>query len=330
MGATEKRMEQLGIQLQQTDWRGKGAVEAVFAGDILYLSSHFPVDDMGRPVYVGRVGAQIDEETAYKAARLCGLNMLRTIQSYIGSLDRVEYFVKALCLVNSAGDFYNMPPVMNGFSDLMVEVFGHRGQHARAAMGAYVLEGNMPVCVDAIIKVRRYEAEGMSTIHTIREDGQETVQRFPKYKPLIPIREVDGVVYVSGHGPENINTYEPLYRGRVGADLTLEEGYAAAAECAKTLLRAVQERYGSLDCIHHMVRALALVNCGEDFTEPEKVADGFSDTCMQILQERGQHARTVMGTRNMPNYNIPVEVEMIFVLVDVYRNKGERNKDGTI
>ena len=106
----------------------------------------------------------------------------------------------------------------------------------------------------------------MSTIHTIREDGQETVQRFPKYKPLIPIREVDGVVYVSGHGPENINTYEPLYRGRVGADLTLEEGYAAAAECAKTLLRAVQERYGSLDCIHHMVRALALVNCGEDFT----------------------------------------------------------------
>ena len=57
----------------------------------------------------------------------------------------------------------------------------------------------------------------MSTIHTIREDGQETVQRFPKYKPLIPIREVDGVVYVSGHGPENINTYEPLYRGRVGA-----------------------------------------------------------------------------------------------------------------
>ena len=123
--------------------------------DILYLSAHFPVDEMGRPVYVGRVGAQIDEETAYKAARLCGLNMLRTIQSYIGSLDRVEYFVKALCLVNSAGDFYNMPPVMNGFSDLMVEVFGHRGQHARAAMGAYVLEGNMPVCVDAIIKVRR-------------------------------------------------------------------------------------------------------------------------------------------------------------------------------
>ena len=73
----------------------------------------------------------------------------------------------------------------------------------------------------------------MSTIHTIREDGQETVQRFPKYKPLIPIREVDGVVYVSGHGPENINTYEPLYRGRVGADLTLGRGVCGGGRMCK-------------------------------------------------------------------------------------------------
>ncbi len=156
------------------------------------------------------------------------------------------------------------------------------------------------------------------------------VQHFPKYKPLIPIREVDGVVYVSGHGPEDINTYEPLYRGRVGAELSVDEGYQAAAECAKTLFRAVQERYGSLDCIRHMVRALALVNCAEGFQTPEKVADGFSDTCVEILQERGQHARTVMGTRNMPNHNIPVEVEMIFVLSDAYRNIGKGNKDGTV
>lgn len=155
MGATEKRMEQLGIRLQQTDWRGKGVVDAVLTGDLLYLSAHYPVDADGKPVYVGRVGAELSEEEAYQAARLCGLNMLRTIQFYIGSLDRVDYFVKALGLVNSAGDFYNMPPVMNGFSDLMVEVFGQRGRHARAAMGAYVLEQNMPVCVDAIVRVRK-------------------------------------------------------------------------------------------------------------------------------------------------------------------------------
>lgn len=155
MGATEKRMEQLGIRLQQTDWRGKGAVDAVLAGDLLFLSAHYPVDENGKPVYVGRVGAELTEEEAYQAARLCGLNMLRTIQFTIGSLDRVDCFVKALGLVNSAGDFYNMPPVMNGFSDLMVEIFGQRGRHARAAMGAYVLEGNMPVCVDAIVRIRK-------------------------------------------------------------------------------------------------------------------------------------------------------------------------------
>ena len=155
MGVTEQRMEQLGIALQQTDWRGKGAVEAVLAGDMLYISAHYPVDENGTPVYVGRVGAEIDEAAAYLAARLCGLNMLRTIQAYIGSLDRVDYFVKALGLVNSAGDFYNMPAAMNGYSDLMVEIFGHRGQHARAAMGACVLPGYMPDSVDAIVKIRR-------------------------------------------------------------------------------------------------------------------------------------------------------------------------------
>ena len=96
--------------------------------------------------------------------------------------------------------------------------------------------------------------------------------RFAHYKALVPIREVDGIVYVSGHGPEDINTYEPLYRGRVGTDLTLEDGYNAAAECAKTLLRAVQQRYGSLDCIHHLVRATALVNCGEGFTQKWRMA----------------------------------------------------------
>ena len=69
--------------------------------------------------------------------------------------------------------------------------------------------------------------------------------RFAHYKALVPIREVDGIVYVSGHGPEDINTYEPLYRGRVGTDLTLEDGYNAAAECAKTLLYRAREHSGS-------------------------------------------------------------------------------------
>ena len=154
--------------------------------------------------------------------------------------------------------------------------------------------------------------------------------RFERYKPLVPIREADGIVFVSGHGPEDINTYEPLFRGRVGADLTLEEGYQAASACAKTLMRAIQQRFGTLDCIHHLVRATALVNCAEGFEAVDKVVDGFSDTCMESLQERGFHTRTIMGTRNMPNHKIPVEVELIFVLTDRYRNTLGGNQDVSV
>ena len=119
------------------------------------FSAHLPVDDKGNPVYVGKVGDNVSEEDAYKAARLVGLNMLSTIKDYIGDLDRVDYFVKILGLVNSAGDFSGQPAVINGFSDLMVEVFGRRGQHARSAMGAYALPLNVPVVVEAIVKIRK-------------------------------------------------------------------------------------------------------------------------------------------------------------------------------
>ena len=155
MGETGKRMEQLGISLPVKDRRGTGAVDAVLTGDLLFLSAYLPVDAEGKAVYAGKVGVDMDVETAYKAARLCGLNMLATIKDYIGELDRVDCVVKALGLVNSGGDFSSQPAVMNGFSDLMVEVFGRRGQHARSAMGAFALPQNVPIAVEAIVRVRR-------------------------------------------------------------------------------------------------------------------------------------------------------------------------------
>ncbi|NCB71054.1 MAG: RidA family protein [Clostridia bacterium] len=154
MGSTEKRIEMLGLELPTKLNRGSGVVDARLQGDMLYLSAHLPLDEAGKPMYVGKVGAEIDLETAYKAARLCGLNMLSTIKDYIGDLDRIDYIVKALGLVNSAGDFSSQPAVMNGFSDLMVEVLGRRGQHARSAMGAFALPLNVPIVVDAIVKIR--------------------------------------------------------------------------------------------------------------------------------------------------------------------------------
>lgn len=154
MGETGKRMEQLGITLPIRDRKGTGKVDAVLKGDLLFLSAHLPVDEAGAPVYVGKVGGELTLEEGYQAARLCGLNMLATIKDYIGELDRVDYVVKVLGLVNSAGDFSGQPAVVNGFSDLMVEVLGRRGQHARSAMGAYALPMDVPVAVEAIVRVR--------------------------------------------------------------------------------------------------------------------------------------------------------------------------------
>ena len=93
-------------------------------------------------------------EQGYQAARQCGLNALAVVADYVGDLDRVACGVKVLGLVNSGADFSGQPAVINGFSDLMLEVFGERGMHARSAMGAYALPQNVPVSVDCIFKLR--------------------------------------------------------------------------------------------------------------------------------------------------------------------------------
>ena len=149
MSETGKRIEQLGITLPVRNRKGQGAVDAVIKDDMLYISAHLPVDMDGKPVYVGKVGSDIDIDTAYQAS---GDNPRHRQRNNDASED---YFVKALGLVNSAGDFSSQPAVMNGFSDLMVEVFGKRGQHARSAMGAFALPGNVPVVVEAIVRIRK-------------------------------------------------------------------------------------------------------------------------------------------------------------------------------
>lgn len=154
----------------------------------------------------------------------------------------------------------------------------------------------------------------MDHINKIMEDGQEIEPVYRKKRGIVLLRQVDDMIYISGHGPEDQITGKALYQGRIGEDLTLEEGYAAARECAIIILGALKDTLGSLDRVERIVKAFGLVNCGEGFTEVDKVFDGFSDTIADVLEERGYHARTVMGTRNLPNGNIPVEIEVIAAL----------------
>jgi enamine deaminase RidA (YjgF/YER057c/UK114 family) len=122
------------------------------SGDHAYISGHGPLD--GSEVLVrGKVGADVTPERANEAARLTGLSILASLERELGDLDRVTGWVKALGLVNCAPGFSGTPGVINGFSDLVIDVWGERGRHARSAIGAAELPFEMTVEVEAIVEV---------------------------------------------------------------------------------------------------------------------------------------------------------------------------------
>lgn len=156
----------------------------------------------------------------------------------------------------------------------------------------------------------------MDSINRVMTDGRETEPVYKKKRGIILLRREGNTIYISGHGPEDQITGEPLFRGRIGSDLTPQEGYAAARECAIIILGALKDTLGSLDKIVGIDKAFGLVNCADGFDDLDYVFDGFSDTIADVLEERGYHARTVVGTRNLPNGNIPVEIEVIVTVRD--------------
>lgn len=150
----EQKLEEMGIVLNPVRRNGKSVLPVRRYKNLLYVSGHGPVDENGLPLMQGCVGLDLDEQQAYEAARLCAVSMLRTLKDYLGDLDRIEAWIKVLGLVNSGGDFWGMPKAINGFSDVIVTVFGQRGRHARAAMGSANHESSYPVVVDAIVRIR--------------------------------------------------------------------------------------------------------------------------------------------------------------------------------
>ena len=121
-------------------------------GNLLYLSGHGPVHADGRRD-VGKVGSDLTVDEAKASARVTGLGLLATTQAALGSLDRVKQIVKVLGMVNSAPGFGSQPQVIDGFSDLMVEVFGDAGRHARSAVGVGELPFGIPVEIEMIVEV---------------------------------------------------------------------------------------------------------------------------------------------------------------------------------
>ena len=153
MGA-EATLKDKGITLPPPSTPLANYVGAVRTGNLLYLSGHGPIRTGGTPSVTGKVGRDLTIEQGYAAAREVGLGLLATTRASLGSLDRVKRVVKVLGMVNSADGFGDQPKVINGFSDLMVEVFGEAiGKHARSAVGMAGLPLGIPVEIEMILEV---------------------------------------------------------------------------------------------------------------------------------------------------------------------------------
>jgi enamine deaminase RidA (YjgF/YER057c/UK114 family) len=149
----DAKLMQMGIDLPSTPPPIANYVPSVRTGNLLYLSGLGPSAREDGTTPSGKVGADMTTEEGYEAARLTGINILARIKGEIGDLDRVRRVVKLLTMVNSAPDFTEHPAVANGCSDLLAEVFGDKGRHARSAVGVAALPNGIPVEIEAIIEV---------------------------------------------------------------------------------------------------------------------------------------------------------------------------------
>jgi enamine deaminase RidA (YjgF/YER057c/UK114 family) len=152
-GQVEAKLMELDIQLESLPKPSGNYVPYTIVEPMIYMSGVTPKVN-GVLQYKGKVGLDVTKEDAYQAARQCIINQLGTLKTVLGDLDRVISIVKMEGFIHSAPDFYELPYVLNGASDLLVEVYGDKGAHARSAIGVATLPGAAAVEVELIV---RYE-----------------------------------------------------------------------------------------------------------------------------------------------------------------------------
>jgi enamine deaminase RidA (YjgF/YER057c/UK114 family) len=149
----EARLAELGITLPEPPTPVANYVNGVRTGNLIFLAGKGPKRPDGSELH-GKLGAGVSIEEGYEGARMTAINQLAVLKAMLGDLDRVVRVVKVLGMVNSDPDFVDQPAVINGFSDLIVEVFGERGRHARAAVGMASLPRGQSVEIEMIVEVR--------------------------------------------------------------------------------------------------------------------------------------------------------------------------------
>jgi enamine deaminase RidA (YjgF/YER057c/UK114 family) len=151
--SAEARLKGLGLVLPPVPKPIANFLPYRIAGSLLFLSGQGPRDENGASL-TGKLGADISLEEGYRRARLVGLGLLAAMRDALGSLDRVDYVVKLLGMVNATPNFNDSPKVINGCSDLFVEVFGEAGRHARSAVGNVMLPNQISVEIEGIVAIK--------------------------------------------------------------------------------------------------------------------------------------------------------------------------------
>jgi enamine deaminase RidA (YjgF/YER057c/UK114 family) len=148
----ETRLKEKAIVLPEAQKPVANYVNVVRVGNLLFLAGKGPTKPDGSNI-TGKVGKDLTIEQGYEAARLTAINHLAVLKAELGSLNKVKRIVKVLGMVNCTEDFKDQPKVINGYSDLMVEIFGDKGKHARSAVGMYALPSNIAVEVEVVVEV---------------------------------------------------------------------------------------------------------------------------------------------------------------------------------
>jgi enamine deaminase RidA (YjgF/YER057c/UK114 family) len=149
----DKKLKELNIELFSPGKPIANYVKAVRTGNLLYLAGHGPTKADGSNI-IGKVGKDLTIEQGYDAARQTGVSILSTLKAELGDLNKVKRIVKVLGMVNCTETFGDQPKVINGFSDLMVAVFGEKGKHVRSAVGMYALPMGMAVEIEIIVELK--------------------------------------------------------------------------------------------------------------------------------------------------------------------------------
>jgi enamine deaminase RidA (YjgF/YER057c/UK114 family) len=148
----DKKLKDLGIELYKPTPPIANYVKAVRTGNLIFLAGHGPTFADNTNI-TGKVGKDLTIEQGAAAARQTGIALLSTLKGEIGDLNKVKRIVKVLGMVNCTENFTDQPKVINGFSDLMVAIFGDKGKHARSAVGMYALPQNISVEIEMIVEV---------------------------------------------------------------------------------------------------------------------------------------------------------------------------------